>query len=117
MTGIYYFERYLTEDEQYKFKEEVFNQLTEAYLWQYLDKDFESFLQFLSSAFMWDRSKEGFYYWDLISNRKSFEYNMSRTIMQFIEEEFYDYSQERLDELSASAIAFVRDKVSPINFY
>jgi hypothetical protein len=114
MTGVYYFEKYLNGAEQFYFKEEVINQTTSDYLWQYLDKNFESFEEFLKCAFVWEKSKQGFHYWDLIERRADFELDAVKLIKGFISEEFYDYPQYRIDELEASIESYVRNNVSPI---
>ena len=91
MIGRDYFEYYLTEEEQDAFKVNLLKQMTESYLWEYLDKDYESFHDFLNQAFWFKETAEGNEYWVLLcSIRNDMHEKKVEIIKDFIRHYFSD---------------------------
>ena len=66
MTGHKYIE-FLSEDERIKFKHNIIVQKGIKTIKTYLNREFDSFYNFINYAFMWDKTKEGHEYWEEIA--------------------------------------------------
>jgi len=96
MLGSEYFEYYLVEEEQEFFRNNLLNQKTESYLWEYLDRDFDSFKDFLTQAFWFKETPESNEYWELLcSIRNDMHEKKVKIIQDFIRLQISDEHQLR----------------------
>jgi hypothetical protein len=113
MTGVYYFEKFLDAEEQLYFKQNLISGSTEEYLWQFLDKSFESFSDFLNKAFIWINTPQGHYYWALVEKRSNFYNEISVALKSVFENEFYDFSDERIQAMLEYGNEYIQENVKP----
>jgi len=90
-----YFEYYLTDEEQDAFKSNLLKQMTEDYLWEYLDRDFDSFKDFLNQAFWFKETPEGNDYWVLLCSIRNDMYEKKIEIIKDFIRHYFSDEHER----------------------
>jgi hypothetical protein len=90
-----YFEYYLTDEEQDAFKSNLLKQMTEDYLWEYLDRDFDSFKDFLNQAFWFKETPEGNDYWVLLCSIRNDMHEKKIEIIKDFIRHYFSNEQER----------------------
>ena len=90
-----YFEYYLTDEEQDAFKGNLLKQMTEDYLWEYLDRDFDSFKDFLTQAFWFKETPEGNEYWVLLCSIRNDMHEKKIEIIKDFIRHYFSNEQER----------------------